>query len=319
MKNIAIGIDIGGTSFKGAAITSNGEVKDVFRFDVDKSKTQEELIHQLVDELNKYLDDHGYNKDNILGVGVGIPGTIDVNNGEVIYSNNLRWKNLPIKKLIEDGTGLEVRIINDANAATLGEAMFGAGKKYKNIVLLTLGTGVGSGIIINGEIYEGTNGFGCELGHMVIKYDGEECTCGRKGCLEAYASATALARDTRRMIKLHPESKMNEIAKQRGKIGAHVAFIAAKQGDKYAQELIDNYVMYLGEGILDICNIFRPEAIVLSGGIANEGEYLTSRLIKYCSERDYGFHGSPKVEIMTSLLGYDSGKIGAASLFFKKD
>lgn len=316
-KEIAIGVDIGGTSIKGAAVTSEGEVLDVFAFDVDKEKTQEQIIEQLIDEIKKYTAIHGYNKENLLGIGVGIPGTIDTVNGEVIYSNNLRWNHLPIRKMMEEGTDFEVRIINDAKAATLAENKFGAGKKHKDFVLITLGTGVGSGIISNNKLLTGNKGYGAELGHIMLRLDGEPCTCGRSGCFEAYASATALNRDTKRMMDQHQDSLMWKKLEEYGCLSARVAFDAAKEGDKYALEVVDNYCMYLAEGLLDICNAFRPEVIVLSGGIAKAGDFLLSKVVKHCEKYHYGYDGLPKVEIKISELGYDTGKIGAACLFSK--
>lgn len=314
---LAIGVDIGGTSIKGAAVTEEGKVLDVFSLPVIKGDSQEKTTQNLIECLNKYIKEHGYTKDNVLGIGLGVPGVSDTKAGVVTYSNNLGWKELPIVKMIEEGTGFPVRITNDANAATLGEGRFGAGKKYKNIVMLTLGTGVGGGVLIDGKIFEGNLGKGAELGHMVVVIDGELCTCGRRGCLESYASATGLIRETKRSMDLHKESLMWKLAEQYGKVNARVAFESARAGDKYGQELVDNYVKYLGEGLNNYFNIFRPEAVILSGGIANEGEYLTSRLEKYCRERYYGFQGTPGVDIITSELGYDSGKIGAAALFFE--
>lgn len=316
-KNIAIGIDIGGTSIKGGAVTEEGKVLDTFAIDVIKGEKQEVTVNRLIEALNKYLKEHNYNKDNVLGIGLGIPGVIDTKEGVVSYSNNLCWNDLPIGKMVSDATGLPVRTINDANAAAYGEAKFGAGKKYKNIIMLTLGTGIGGGIIIDGKLYEGNLGKGGELGHTVVVMDGEQCTCGRRGCLEAYASATALIRETKQMMDAHKESKMWEISNKYGKVSARVAFEAAKAGDKYGQEVVDNYVKYLSEGLMNYFNIFRPEAVVLTGGVANEREYLTSRLYNYCKDRFFGFRRTPSVEILNAELGYDSGKIGAAALFFE--
>ena len=316
-KKLAIGVDIGGTSIKGAAITSEGKVLDVFSMPVIKGDSQEKVVNDLIKVINDYLKEHQYDKDNILGIGLGIPGSIDTSIGVVTYSNNLCWNKLPIQEMVQKGTGLPVRIINDANAATYGEAKFGAGRKYKNLIMLTLGTGIGGGIIINGELYEGNLGKGAELGHVIMKLDGEQCSCGRKGCFEAYASATALIRDTKKMMELHPESKLGEVAHKLGKIDARVAFEAERLGDECGHILVENYVKYLSEGLMNYFNIFRPEAVVLSGGVANEGEYLLSRVREYCQREHYGYGGTPKVDIITSELGYDSGKIGAAALFFK--
>ena len=313
---IAIGIDIGGTSIKGAGITKEGKVLDVFSLPVEKGEKQDVTINKLIEAINKYIKEQGFNKEEIVGIGCGVPGVMDTKAGVITYSNNLQWYDLPIVEMIEKGTGLKVKITNDANAAALGEARFGAGKKYKNIIMVTLGTGVGGGIIIDGKLFEGNLGKGAEIGHSVIVVDGEQCSCGRKGCLEAYASATALIRDTKRAMEQHKESKCWEIAERLGKVDARVAFEAERVGDEVGHQLVENYVKYLGEGCLNYFNIFRPEALILSGGIANEGEYLLSRLRKYFEEFNYGFQGTPKVELLVSELGYDSGKIGAGALFF---
>ena len=313
---IAIGIDIGGTSIKGAGITKEGKVLEVFSMPVNKGDSQETIINKLIEAINSYIKEQGFKKEEILGIGLGVPGVMDTKAGVITYSNNLQWYDLPIVDLIEKGTGLKVKITNDANAAALGEAKYGAGKKYKNIIMVTLGTGVGGGIIIDGKIFEGNLGKGAELGHSVLVLDGEQCSCGRKGCFEAYASATALIRDTKRAMDKNKKSKCWEISEKLGKVDARVAFEAERAGDEVGHQLVENYVKYLGEGCLNYFNIFRPEALILSGGIANEGEYLLSRLRKYFEDRNYGFQGTPKVDLLVSELGYDSGKIGAGALFF---
>ena len=313
---VAIGIDIGGTSIKGAAVTSEGKVMDVFTLDVKKEYTQDVVVNLLIQAVNEYIENHHFKKEELLGIGLGIPGSIDSVKGVVSYSNNLRWRELPIVKMMEKGTGLPVRITNDANAATFGEAKFGAGKEYKNIIMLTLGTGVGGGIVIDGKLYEGNEGKGAEMGHSVLVLDGIKCSCGRNGCLEQYASATALIRETKLAMEKDPHSLMHEEAEKLGKIDGRVAFNAERRGDKTAHEVVENYIKCLSEGILNFANIFRPEAVILSGGIANEGKYLTDRLTAYCKEQHYGYQGTPAVEIIVAKLGYDSGKIGAAALFF---
>ena len=314
---IAIGIDIGGTSIKGAAVKDNGEVLDVFSLPVNKGDSAEVTLNNLVKVINEYTKKHGYNKDNVLGIGCGVPGVSNTKTGVVTYSNNLQWYETPIVKILEEGTGLPVKITNDANAAALGEAKFGVGKEFKNIIMVTLGTGIGGGIIIDGKLYEGNLGKGAELGHTVIVVDGRDCTCGRKGCVEAYASATGLIYDTKIAMEQHKDSKLWQVAEQLGKVDGRVAFEAARLGDPIGEQLVNNYVKYLGEGLMNYFNIFRPEAVVLSGGIANEREYLNSRLRKYCKAHHYGYQGTPEVKILTSELGYNSGKIGAAALFFK--
>ena len=313
---IAIGIDIGGTSIKGGAVTQEGKVYDVFSLRVIKGEPQEETINKLIEATNQYIKEQGFKKEEILGIGMGVPGVMDTKAGVITHSANLQWNELPIVEMMEKGTGLKVKITNDANAAALGEQRFGAGKKYKSIIMITLGTGVGGGVVIDGKLFEGNLGKGAELGHTVVVVDGELCSCGRKGCLEAYASATGLIRETKKAMEAHKESKLWEITEKYGKVDARAAFEADRMGDPTGHELVENYVKYLGEGLLNYFNIFRPEAVVLSGGVANEGEYLLSRLRAYFEPRNYGFKGTPKVELLISELGYDSGKVGAAALFF---
>lgn len=317
---IVIGVDIGGGSIKGGAVRDSGELLDTFKFKIDPKMSQEEIVYELGNVINSFVKAHKYDEP-ISGVGLGIPGIIDSKKGIVCSAANLRWSDLPIKQLLEKYTGLETRITNDANAAALGEALYGSGQKYKSSVMLTLGTGVGGGVVVDGHLLEGNEGKGYELGHMVIVIDGRLCGCGRKGCFEQYASATALVRETKHMMSAHPNSIMHELAKQYGEVNGMVAFEAAKKHDIYAEEVVNNYIKYLSEGILNYCNIFRPEAIILSGGIANQKEYLTDRIKTYLEINNFGYYGNgiPGSEILVASLGYDSGKIGAAALFYQKD
>ena len=313
---IAIGIDIGGTSIKGAAVDSNGRVYETFSMPFVKGEPGEITVKKLASIVKEYIASFDLEK-KIVGIGIGCPGTLDIKNGVVNYSNNLGWDNLPIVDIMHEQLPYPIRLTNDANAASLGEAKFGAGKSYETIIMLTLGTGVGGGIIIDGKLFEGNEGKGGELGHTVIVVDGEQCTCGRKGCLEAYASATALIRDAKKAMRLNKKSLMWKISPDIDLVGGKVPFEAAKQGDPTAMAVIDNYVKYLGEGILNFCNIFRPNVIVLSGGLANAGAFLFDKVNKYVEERYYGYKSTPAVKIVPAELGYDSGKIGAAALFFE--
>lgn len=314
---MAIGIDIGGTSIKGASVNVQGKILDSFRMDVIKDEPQDVTVKKVIDMVNNFIKEKGYKKEEIIGVGCGVPGVIDSTNGMVTFSGNLKWENLPLMKTLEDGIGLPVKITNDANAAALAEAKFGSGNKYKSFIMITLGTGIGSGIFVDGKLYEGNYGKGAEFGHSLLVMDGRQCGCGRKGCLEAYASATALKKDAEEMMLKHKDSLMWKLYVQSHNLNAKIPFDAARMGDPYAEELINNYVKYLSEGLLNYFNTFRPEAVILSGGIAEEGEYLISRIRKYCEDRDYGLKMSPKVDIVKSSVGYDSGKIGAAALFME--
>ena len=313
---IAIGIDIGGMSIKGAAVDSNGRVYEKFSMPFIKGEPGEETIRKLAEIVKEYIAANNL-ENKIAGIGLGSPGTLDVKNGIVNYANNLGWENLHVADIFHEVLPYPVRLTNDANAASLGEAKYGAGKSYNSIIMLTLGTGVGGGIIIDGKLYEGNQGKGAELGHSVIVVDGEQCTCGRKGCLETYASATALIRETKKAMHFNKRSLMWKVCPDIDLVSGKVAFEAAKQGDKVAIDVLDNYIKYLGEGILNFCNIFRPNVIVLSGGIANAGDYLFDRVNTYVKDRYYGYKGTPEVKVVPAELGYDSGKIGAAALFFE--
>ena len=313
---IAIGIDIGGMSIKGAAVDSNGRVYDTFSMPFVKGEPGEITIHKLADIVKEYIASNKLEK-KIAGIGIGCPGTLDVKNCVVNYSNNLGWNNLHIADIMHEVLPYPIRLTNDANAASLGEAKYGAGKSYETIIMLTVGTGVGGGIIINGKLFEGNEGKGGELGHVVVQVDGEQCSCGRKGCLEAYASATALIRETKKAMLSNKRSLMWKISPEIELVGGKVVFEGAANGDKSAIEVLNNYIKYLGEGILNYCNIFRPNVVVLSGGIANAGAALFDPLNEYIKARDYGYKATPAVKVVPAELGYDSGKIGAAALFFE--
>ena len=313
---IAIGIDIGGMSIKGAAVDSNGRVYETFSMPFIKGEPGEVTIRKLSEQVKEYIAAQ-HLEGKIAGIGMGSPGTLDVEHGVVNYANNLGWNNLPVASLMQEVLPYPVRLTNDANAAAYGEAKFGAGKSYETVIMLTLGTGVGGGIIINGQLFEGNQGKGGELGHTVIVLDGEQCTCGRKGCLEAYASATALIRETKKAMLSNRRSLMWKICPEIELVGGKVVFEAAAQGDKDAVNVLNNYIKYLGEGILNYCNIFRPNVVVLSGGVANAGAQLFDPLNEYIKERNYGYPMTPEVKVVPAELGYDSGKIGAAALFFK--
>jgi len=313
---ISIGIDIGGTSIKGAGVTDKGQILEKFSMPVYKDDTSEITLERLGKTVKEYLDSLKELRNEVVGIGVGCPGAIDSEKGIVNYSNNLQWSNVHLKDYLEKVTKLPVRITNDANAATLGEAKFGSGKIYKSIIMITLGTGVGGGVIIDGKLFEGNEGKGTELGHTVIVVDGEPCSCGRNGCLEAYSSATALIRETKRMMEKNPNSYLWQLVDgDISKVNGKVAFDAAKNGDKVGHEIVKWYVKYLSEGILNFCNIFRPDVIILSGGIANQGDYLINRLVEYCKARYYGYQRAPEVAIKKAILGYESGIIGAGCLF----
>lgn len=317
-KDIYIGIDVGGMSLKGAGVLLDGTIVEKTVISTN-NQTGNEVFEKILKEListliNKLSEDY-----NIKGIGIGIPGICNVDKLIVEYATNLKINKCDVGEILKC-FNLPVYISNDANVAALGEARFGAAKEFKDSIFLTLGTGVGGGVIINGKLFEGFEGKGTELGHMVIVVDGEECSCGRKGCYETYASASALLRITKRVMNENKDSMMWEYCNgDINNVSGLTSFECSKKGDKAANEVIDEYVKNLGEGILNFCNIFRPQAIIIGGGVSNQGSYLIDKIEKYCSDRDYGYKNSPVVKIKCAELKNDAGIIGAASLVMERE
>lgn len=312
----AVGVDIGGMSMKCGLVNEKGEVVDREIVKTHLGDPYEKTIKELCDGIKVLLKRNFLSTSDINGVGIGVPGAVNIKKGTVDSSANLKWYNVPLVELVTKGVGRQARITNDANAAVLGEARFGFKWKYPDVVMLTLGTGVGGGLIVDGRLYEGNEGKGAELGHITLVLDGRPCGCGRRGCAEQYASATALMRLTREAMEDHKESIMwkmcdNDI----NKVTGAVPFAAEREGDIAGKEVVDTYIKYLGETILNFNNIFRPNAFILSGGVAKQGENLINKLKEYCAKQNWGYENTPEPELLIAKLGYDSGIIGAASLY----
>ena len=307
-----LGIDVGGTFVKGALVSEKGDILNKGKIPTDSKIGGEKIIRDIAAFCEDLTASYGIKLSDVEGIGMGIPGIVDGESGVIIYVPNLNWRNFEGAKLLSSLTGLPVKLSNDANAAALGETKFGAGKKYKSTVMLTLGTGVGGGVIIDGKLFEGNKGAGTELGHMVIVSGGEECNCGRRGCLEAYASATALIRDTRRAMKKNPDSKLWQIGSL-DKVDGKLAF-DYYDTDESAREVVDNYIEKLATGIVDFANIFRPEAIIIGGGVCAQGENLRAPLEKILEKELYAGDVGPKVDLLIAELKNDAGSLGAAAL-----
>lgn len=317
VRRYYVGIDLGGTFAKGAIVNDKGDI-----IEIDKTPTQSEMgaekvMDNVAELVKNLLKKSGIAVEDVEGVGMGVPGMIDAKNGLVVYSNNLDWKDVKIADGIEKRTGLKTVIANDANVAALGEAIFGAASEVDDSILLTLGTGVGGGIIVGNKLVEGHKSAGAELGHMVIRYGGEQCTCGRKGCLEAYASATALIRDTKRAMSEHKDSKMWEIGSL-DLVDGKTAF-DYKDVDPYAKEVVDRYVEMLACGISNIANIFRPHTILLGGGVSAQEDNLVLPLQKIVDKEIFAGSLGPKCPIKIAKLGNKAGVLGAAALFMNKN
>lgn len=308
-----IGVDIGGMSVKIGVVDREGRIIKKERVVTDVAGGPKKII----DDIGKVVRNLVDMKDrDFLGIGIGCPGAINSATGTVDRAYNLNWENVPLAEMLGEYVNKPIKVSNDANVAALGENMFGVGRTYSDLIFITLGTGVGGGIILDNKLYEGNESKGAELGHMVLELDGEPCTCGRTGCMEAYCSATALIRETRKKMEANKDSIMWQFSPTLEEVNGKTAFECSKQGDKAANEVVDYYVKYLGEGMLNFANIFRPQAIILGGGVCAQGDYLINKLKDYCRERNYGFLGTPRFDILAAQLGNDAGIIGAASLIF---
>lgn len=297
---VRIGIDIGGTSTKIGLVNDDNKLLATGKVKTDYTKSPEELIGKIAEGVLALLDEKNIGIDQCSGVGIGVPGMVERRSGTVRYSNNLKWENIHLAKELGKYIPLPISIANDADCATLGEAAAGAGKGYKNLVMLTLGTGIGGGIVMNGKLFTGTLSGGSELGHTVIKENGRLCTCGRKGCLESYASATAMRQEAVEAYGVSMEPLE--------------LFQAAEQGDGKAQKIVEQYIADLGTGIVNIVNVFRPQLLLLGGGIAAQGEVLLQPIREKLKKECFGgLYGEvPKLAIAS--LENDAGMIGAASL-----
>lgn len=312
MGEYFVGIDFGGMSAKAGLFDAKAKMiaKDTVKTSKDDNYVT--TVAKMAQLVKKLCSDNEVPLKKVKRIGLASPGVIDSKNGVVVRWGNYNWSDRPLAKDMTEALGVEVRVVNDANAAAYGEAKFGAAKAYESSIFITLGTGVGSGIILDGKLYEGSCGAGAEAGHMVIQTGGVPCGCGRRGCFEQYASASALIRDTKRAMFEDKESMMWElVGKDPEKVDGKTAFTAAKAGDATAQTVVKNYIMYLGEGILNLVNIFRPEAVIIGGGVCNEGEYLLAPLRKFIAERLYVGCDRVPLTINRAALGNDAGIYGA--------
>ena len=308
-----IGIDLGGTYIKGGIVNENGEILVSDKTPTEVEKGDKGVAANIAKLANDLLSRLGLTVKDVEGLGIGSPGMIDSAEGNVVYANNLGWENFRIcDELSKLLGGVSVKIGNDANVAALGEVKFGAARNYNSAIMITLGTGVGGGIVIDGKLVEGNKGAGAELGHMVIVKGGEQCSCGRKGCLEAYSSATALIRDTKRAMEAHPDSKMWECGSL-DKVGGRTVFDYAPI-DVYAKEVLDSYIEHLACGLVNYANVFRPEVILLGGGVCAQGDNLIKPLQKAFDKEIYAGDKGPGVPILVAELENSAGLLGAAAL-----
>lgn len=305
-----IGIDLGGTNIVAGVVDETYNILAKASVKTNLPRPEQEIAADMAKVSREAIEKAGLTIDQIEWIGVGTPGIANSSTGIIEYSNNLGFKNTPMVKYLETALGKPTFIENDANAAAYGEFVAGAAKGANNAVCITLGTGVGAGIIINGKIYSGSNFGGAEVGHTVISVDGPQCTCGRKGCFEVYSSATGLIRMTKEAIEKNPNSAM----KNEEKITGRTAFDFMRAGDESAKQVTDDYIKYLAAGITNTINTFQPDVLCIGGGVCNEGDALLLPVKEIVKRENYTRDSAKNAEIVIAKLGNDAGIIGAAFL-----
>ncbi len=306
-----LGVDLGGTNIVVGLLDENYNIIDKKNTETKKERENSEILKDIAMLCIDVLKENNISEKDVKWIGIGSPGICDSKNGVVIYSCNLQFENTEVRTEIQKYIDLPVYLGNDANCAAYGEYVVGAGKGTKNASMITLGTGVGGGFIVDGKLLEGNHFAGAEIGHMVISVDGRQCGCGRKGCFEAYSSATAIINMANEVE--NKDCKLYELnGNDKSKTTAKMVFDCYDLGDEYIKEVVEKYHTYLAEGIVNIINIFDPEVLILGGGISARGEKLVQALVQKVKERVYG--SDLKIEIKIATLGNDAGIIGAGLL-----
>lgn len=310
-----IGIDLGGTTAKIGILSQSGDILSKWELSTDISEEGTKIVPNIIQSIKAYLDSEKLSSEDFLGIGMGTPGTVNRKNGTVIGAFNLNWKTLqPIREQFESSTGIPFFLDNDANVAALGEQWKGAGNNETNVSFITLGTGVGGGLVSDGTLIHGAVDAAGEVGHITVEPGGYECTCGKKGCLEQYASATGIVRLARDLAKEYSEeSDLKTLVLSNDPLDSKAIFDAAKAGDTYANFVVDRFAYYLGLALGNIANILNPSTIVLGGGVSKAGEFLVEKVSKVVEEFTF-----PTIRSVTKIkiaeLENDAGMIGAASL-----
>ena len=308
---IRIGIDLGGTNIAVGAVDDGHAIVSRVSVPTLARRPAAEVVGDMGNAVEAALAKAGLSIGDCRSIGIGSPGTCNSAAGVVERAYNLGWDHVPVCRMLEERFHVPCRLSNDANCAALAEQVAGAAVGHDNVVLITLGTGVGGGIVADGQLLEGVGGTGAEVGHTVLVLDGEDCTCGRKGCWEAYASATALIRQGKRAAAAQPESLLAGYGE--GLTGKDV-FDAAAAGDAAAQAVVDRYCVYVAAGITDLVNILGPEKVLIGGGISRQGERLLAPIRAYVAANCFGGHDRTPPVIECARLGNEAGIIGAAAL-----
>lgn len=309
-----LGVDLGGTNIACAVVTKEGHLLGKSSIPTALPDSPEAIARRIAECCRLAVEATGCTMEDIISVGIGTPGIANSQDGIVEYSCNLDFNNTPLSAMVEELLHKAVYLENDANAAALGEFAAGAGRGSDSLVAITLGTGVGGGVVIHDRLLTGFNFAGAEIGHFVMVQNGEPCSCGRKGCFEAYCSATALIRQTRRAMEYNPDSLMWKLSPTLESVNGRTAFDAMREGDETATEVVRLYTEHLACGLTSIVNIFQPEVLCVGGGICNEGETLLAPVRKIVDREDYARNSKRRTSIVRATLGNDAGIIGAALL-----
>ena len=309
MKKYSLGIDIGGTTVKLGLFTFDGELLDKWEIETRKNENGKYILEDISKSINSFLDERKIDKKDVVGVGVGVPGPVK-SDGTVLGCVNLGWPVLNVSNELGELLNLPVRVANDANIAALGEMFQGGGKGYKNMIMVTLGTGVGGAIIVDGKVISGANGAGGEIGHINVNpHEKTSCNCNKKGCLEQYASATGIVRIAKELLqKENDDSKLRSVQE----ITAKEIFDAAKEDDKLAREIVDKFSSILGRALSNIACVCDPEIFVIGGGVSQAGDILLDGINKYYKLN--AFHATENTEFELATLGNDAGIYGGAKL-----
>ena len=305
-----VGIDLGGTNIKAGLVDEQGQIIEKASVPTLVERGHEAVIEDMAKLSLQVIEKAGKTLDDVGGVGIGLPGVLDPRTGRVPFCTNLGWHDVPVIELMRKVIDKPIYVDNDATVAALAENVAGVSAGARSSVFLTLGTGVGGGIVIGGKVYSGSNGVGSELGHMIVMIDGEPCTCGNRGCWERYTSATALIRMGREAAKAHPESILNADGEV---TGAKQVMDAAKAGDPAACEVFDKYTTYLATGLVNIINFIDPEIIAIGGGVSAAGEFLIQPVREKLAKMIF-YKAMPYARVELATLGNAAGIIGAAML-----
>ena len=312
-----IGVDLGGTNIAVGIVNENYEIVKKGSVPTLAQRGPEPIVHDMAELCKKLLAECEIAMDDVTGAGIACPGTVNPATGIVEYANNIKFSDFPLVALFSkemDMPAENVKIGNDANLAALGEAVAGAAKGASSSVMITLGTGVGGGVILDGKMLMGCAFGGAELGHTVIELNGRQCSCGRKGCFEAYCSATALVKLTKEKFEATSGTLMHEMCENDiNRVGGKTAFAAMKKGDKAGAEVVDAYISYLACGVANLINIFQPEVFTIGGGVSGEGDNLLVPLKEKVSEQIYSKDKILKTDLRIATLGNDAGIIGVAA------